>query len=118
MQPGTVCKLEDIHYFKKTSVAWFVSDLVTGSEKERVHFTVHRGDKPIGEFIPASDDDSRVRDFRAEMEVQERLKREGRKVSVESKSGNPTEEVQQRSSLWTVAHWHVPSATNAEKVGE
>ena len=76
MQPGTVCKLEDIHYFKKTSVAWFVSDLVKGSEKERVHFTVHRGDKPIGEFIPASDDDSRVRDFRAGMELQEKLKRE------------------------------------------
>lgn len=36
---------------------------------------MHKGDRPIGDFVPASDDDNRVRDFRAEMEVQERLKR-------------------------------------------
>ena len=79
MQPGTVCKLEEIHYFKKKAVAWFVTVLFKGSNKERVHVTVHKGDRPIGDFILASDDDIRVRDFRAEMEVQVRLKREKKK---------------------------------------
>ena len=75
MQPGTVCKLEEIHYLKN-AVAWFVGKLVKGEEKVRVHFTVHVGDRQIGDFIPASDDDSRVRDYRAEKEVEDRLKRE------------------------------------------
>lgn len=65
MQPGTVCKLEEIHYLKN-AVAWFVGKLVKGEERVRVHFTVHVGDRQIGDFIPASDDDSRVRDYRAE----------------------------------------------------
>ena len=76
MQPGTVCKLEEIHYFKKRAVAWFVTGLFKGSNKERVHFTVHKGDRPIGDFIPASDDEVRVRDFRAGKEIEERSKRE------------------------------------------
>ena len=76
MQHGTVCKLEELHYFKKKAVAWFVAGLFKGSHKERVHFTMHKGDRPIGDFISASDDEVRVRDFRAEKEVEERLKRE------------------------------------------
>ena len=72
MKPDTVFKLEEIHYLKKSTVAWFVAGLFKGRKKERAHFTVHKGNRPISDFIPAIVDE--VRDYRAEKEVEERMK--------------------------------------------
>ena len=59
-------------------VAWFVGNLHKGegAQERRVHFTVHHGDRRISDFIPESDDDHRVREYKVEKEVAERLRRE------------------------------------------
>ena len=50
------------------------------AQKTRIHFTVHHGDRRIGDFIPDSDDDHRVREYKAEKEVTDRLRRKRKKT--------------------------------------
>ena len=47
-----------------------------GAQKRRVHFTVHYGDRRISDFIPENDDDHRVKEYKTEKEVADRLRRE------------------------------------------
>ena len=59
MKPGSIHMLEELHRDEDT-VAWYVAGLYKeqGFQYEKAHFTVHKGNRPISDFLPALDDDS------------------------------------------------------------